>query len=73
MTQILRLTLKKADGALLRVLGLVARRGFDVVRLEARATEAGDRYEVDLTVSGARPIDVLSRQLAKLFDVIRAA
>lgn len=65
----LRIQLKTAEGAVLRALGLVERRGF---RLEAvHAAEAqGDGQTLTITVSGDRPADLLRRQLERLHDVL---
>lgn len=65
------LTLARAEGALIRTLGLVERRGWRVV--EARFTpepQGRDRLRLELEArrAGAEPA-VLARQLARLIDV----
>ena len=61
--------LKRTEGALLRMMGLLGRRGFEVVRLNVRPSEDGAAYEVTALLTGDRPSDVLVRQVRRLFDV----
>jgi acetolactate synthase II small subunit len=63
----LDLTLDAAEGALIRVLGLAERRGYPPVGVDA--TTLGDTLRLTLTVRANRPIDLLIRQLERLFDV----
>ena len=66
----LSLTLAPAEGALVRVLGLIERRGF---RLGAIRSEPSSRgLDVFLQLPADRPGDVLLRQVQRLHDV-RAA
>lgn len=66
----LSLTLAPAEGALVRVLGLIERRGF---RLGAVRSEPSPRgLDVFLQLPADRPGDVLLRQVQRLHDV-RAA
>ena len=66
----LSLTLAPAEGALVRVLGLIERRGF---RLGAMRSEPSPRgLDVFLQLPADRPGDVLLRQVQRLHDV-RAA
>jgi acetolactate synthase regulatory subunit len=65
----LHIRLKSVEGALVRLLGLVMRRGFRVVGMEARQSHCGGRFEVALDVSGHRSPVTLERQIAKLYDV----
>lgn len=61
--------LKPAEGALLRTLGLIQRRGFTITGLALR--EAGGDQLLQLTVNGhGRCPAVLSRQVTRLHDVI---
>jgi len=55
-------------GALLRVLGLVERRGYTAVRLGVDAAADGT-LRVALSVRGTRPTDLLARQLMRLVEV----
>jgi acetolactate synthase II small subunit len=67
---VLELELHAAEGALVRVLGLVERRGYRAVGVTARS--AGDALLLSLTLRSARPVEPLLRQLEKLYDVRRA-
>jgi len=58
------------EGALIRLLGLAGRRGFDIASVQAqRSGESGGWYEVVLELIGARSITTLQRQIEKLYDV----
>lgn len=65
----LDLVLKPAEGALLRVLGMVERRGFRTVAIDGRpaAADAG-RWHLRLEVEGQRPGESLRHQLEKIYD-----
>ena len=66
----LSLTLAPAEGALVRVLGLIERRGF---RLGAMRSEPSPRgLDVFLQLPADRPGDVLLRQVQRLHDVRNA-
>ena len=67
MSHSLELALDRAEGALLRVLGTIERRGWNVVAVNA-ATHA-DAYAVRVTLDGARDAQILCRQLERLVDV----
>lgn len=71
MNHSLELEMRHAEGGLVRVLGLVERRGFRPVAVSAAS--AGDDLLLSLTVFSERPIELLIRQLEKLFDVRRVA
>lgn len=65
----LDLVLKPAEGALLRVLGMVERRGFQPQAVEARSDPAdGGRWHVRMEVEGQRPGHALRAQLEKIYD-----
>ena len=61
------LALDRAEGALLRVLGTIERRGWDVLAVNA-ASDA-QAYTVSLTLAGSRDPEILCRQLQRLVDV----
>ncbi len=68
MRQQILLTLRRVDGALLRVLAMVERRGFSIGDLTAR--QERDRTEVVLDVmTHDRSFATLREQLDKLEDV----
>ena len=66
----LKLTLLPRDGALVRVLGLVERRGFVPVSMGMKTSESG-QCEVSLQVKSARSVDLLRRQLDRLMEVLQ--
>ena len=68
MRQRILLTLRRVDGALLRVLAMVERRRFSIGDLTAR--QEGDCTEVVLDVmTSDRSFETLCKQLDKLEDV----
>jgi acetolactate synthase II small subunit len=68
----LRMLLKAAEGALIRVLGTIERRGFTLQRLSMQPRGANTEMRVEIDPAG-RPIDVLVRQLKRLYDVVEAS
>ena len=67
----LRIELADAEGALMRLIGLVERRGFTIATLDKDAASHG-QSTVTMTLDardGARNMDVLARQVARLLDV----
>lgn len=71
MSTILRIELTETEGALTRLVGLVERRGFTISTLSKDAPADGGA-SITLEVAareGVRQIDVLMRQIARLFDV----
>jgi acetolactate synthase regulatory subunit len=63
----LELALDRAEGALLRVLGTIERRGWNVLSVNAAST--AHAYTVSVTLDGARDAETLCRQLQRLVDV----
>lgn len=63
----LELALDRAEGALLRVLGTIERRGWNVLTVNAASDSRS--YTVNLTLDGTRDPDLLCRQLERLIDV----
>lgn len=66
----LQLTVAPREGALVRVLGLVERRGYAPVSVAFASGEDGD-FELSLGVRGSRPVELLVRQLSRLLEVKR--
>ena len=66
----LDLTLRRAEGALVRVLGTAERRGFQPVRVDGDASGDGDQWRLRMTVEGQREPEGLQLQLAKLYDCL---
>jgi len=68
MKKQLTIQLSKAEGALVRLLGLVERRGYSATYLMASPTEH-DVFQIEMTVESQRPISKLVHQIDKLYDV----
>ena len=71
----LDLILRRAEGALARVLGTTERRGFQPVSVDGgihstRGRDDGDRWHLRMTVEGERAPESLQHQLAKLYDCL---
>lgn len=67
----LRIELADAEGALMRLIGLVERRGFTIAAMDKSETSGG-QSTVTLSLAArddARSMDVLARQVARLLDV----
>ena len=73
MNAILNIRINKAEGCLVRLLGLVQRRGYDVRDVKATLTQDEKAFDVVLEVlpiaPANRPLDVLVRMVDKLYDV----
>ena len=65
----LTIQLARTEGALVRLLGLVERRGFVPVRLTAEPLDA-QVQTVHIGVVCERPLERLIHQLNKLYDVL---
>ena len=64
----LEMTIRARGGALVRVLGLIERRGFTTMRMEMTAAPEG-RLMLDMDVKSPRPVELLARQLKRLQEV----
>jgi acetolactate synthase II small subunit len=70
MNHTLRMSIQKVEGAMIRLLGLIERRGFSVTAMNARADDAAQQVEITLQLrSKGRSVEVLTRQIEKLYDV----
>jgi acetolactate synthase II small subunit len=70
MKRTIELSLARAEGALVRTLGLIERRGFTVTAIATRSDVNSETLVLRLEVaSEGRPFDVLMRQILRLFDV----
>ncbi len=67
----LNLLLADREGALVRILGLVERRGFRFSAISTHPTPQG--VKLSLALDSDRPADVLLRQVARCQDVLEAA
>ena len=68
MEYTLHVQLSNAEGAVIRALGLVERRGFTIKRCTVGEPDNAGR-ELNLTVTSERSGDLLKRQLERLHDV----
>lgn len=66
----LDLTLRRAEGALARVIGTAERRGFKPVSVDGETQTDGDRWHLRLAVESERPAESLQLQLEKLYDCL---
>jgi acetolactate synthase II small subunit len=70
MNHTLRMNIFKVEGALVRLLGLIERRGFAVTSMNAHADDSAQHVEVTVHVhSAGRSVETLARQIQKLYDV----
>jgi len=68
----LDISISNAEGALIRILGTIGRRGHKLLGLRSRIADPGDDFQellVDIDC-GERSPDVLIRQIDRLYDVI---
>lgn len=64
------LTLRRAEGALARVIGTAERRGFQPVGMDGGIQPDGERWSLRMAVEGERSSDLLLSQLRKLHDCL---
>ena len=70
MNHTMKLTIQRMEGAIIRTLGLIERRGFAVTSIDATADDSAQQMELTIGVySPQRSAEVLARQVEKLFDV----
>jgi acetolactate synthase regulatory subunit len=77
MSTTLKVRLKHAEGSILRLLGQVGRRGYDVLGVTARLSQDGKTFDVlvefepflPLAPGKPRPVEVLPALVRKLCDV----
>ena len=80
MSSMLLVRLKKSEGSILRLLGQIGRRGYDVLGVSARLTPDRDSFDVTvefepfipLAPGKPRPAEVLPALVLKLADVEKA-
>ena len=68
MNYSLRIQLSSVDGAVIRALGLIERRGYSLNKCVVGETDARGR-NMEVSVSSDRSGDLLKRQLERLHDV----
>lgn len=70
MNHTLRMNITKVEGALIRLLGLIERRGFAVTSMNAHTDDGAQQVEVTVHLhSAGRSVDTLARQIQKLYEV----
>jgi acetolactate synthase-1/3 small subunit/acetolactate synthase II small subunit len=67
----LQISFRPAEGAVVRILGLIERRGFILRAIAVRAGDPDGAMRVDVAPRDpqGRRLDVLARQVARLIDV----
>lgn len=70
MNHILHIELSSVEGAVIRALGLIERRGFSLNTCIVGESDGNGR-NMKVNVSSTRPGDLLKRQLERLHDVYR--
>lgn len=65
----MKIELSENEGAMLRTVGLVERRGFALRSCTLHDAEGGRRL-LEIAVESGRPVEVLKRQLERLHDVL---
>ena len=68
MKHTLRIQLSNIEGAVIRALGLIERRGYSLNKCTVSEAEGSSR-EMEVSVTSSRPGDLLKRQLERLYDV----
>lgn len=69
MNHTLTIQLSGSEGAVIRALGLIERRGFSLDRCKVGEIKNSSR-SMEVSVSSPRPGDLLKRQLERLHDVL---
>lgn len=69
MKHTLHIQLRSCEGALLRAIGLMERRGYRVSTCSL-GEAGGNGQEFEVVVNSERPADLLKRQLERLHDVL---
>ncbi len=72
MSAIVQARVKDAEGVLVRMLGLLRRRGYQVVRLTANRASDEPYFDVVIVVEGKPSPELLVRYIAKLTEVENA-
>ena len=68
MNHTLRIQLSSVEGAVIRALGLMERRGYSLDKCTISESDGTGR-DMEVRVSSERPGDLLKRQLERLHDV----
>ena len=68
MNHTLRIQLSSVEGAVIRALGLMERRGYSLNKCSVNESDGNGR-SMEVSVNSSRPGDLLKRQLERLHDV----
>lgn len=68
MNHTLHIQLSSCEGAVIRALGLIERRGFSLDKCSVGQVDGNSRV-MEVNVTSSRPGDLLKRQLERLHDV----
>jgi len=68
MSRRLEITMAASEGALIRVLGTVERRGYSLNTLHVEKT-SNENMQISMELESDRDANVLCRQLGRLYDV----
>jgi len=72
MTDRIEIEFRPSEGVILRLIGLVERRGFEVRSVDMPFTDPGAPWRMDLSVTArdaGRKMDTLSAQISKVYGV----
>ncbi|HKK02660.1 MAG TPA: ACT domain-containing protein [Gammaproteobacteria bacterium] len=70
MNHTLQMNIQKVEGAIIRLLGLIERRGFCVTAMNAHSDDAAQQVQITVDLHcGSRSVETLTRQIEKLYDV----
>lgn len=69
MQHTLQIRLSNSEGAVIRALGLMERRGYSLNKCTVSEADDSGR-DMQVTVTSSRPGDLLKRQLDRLHDVL---
>ena len=69
MEHTLHIQLSSSEGAVIRALGLMERKGFSIKNCSVGESDGTGR-DLDVTVTSSRPGDLLKRQLERLHDIL---
>lgn len=70
MNHTLQMNIQKVEGAIIRLLGLIERRGFCVTAMNAHSDDAAQQVQITVDLHGGhRSVETLTRQIEKLYDV----
>jgi acetolactate synthase regulatory subunit len=69
VNSILQVRLKDDEGGIVRLLGLLRRRGYEVVQLSANRSKDEKFFDLVVVVESDRSPQVLVRQMARMLEV----